>query len=100
MFASSILYVYEGDAEALETGIQSEARQEVVDDDEEDEDDEEERIPQYISRTKLIDFAHASFRDGHGPDVNALRGVENVLNHLKMILNEDMQLSLVDDIEA
>ena len=90
MFASSILYVYEGDAEALETGIQSEARQEVVDDDEEDDDEEDERIPQYISKTKLIDFAHASFREGHGPDMNALRGVENVLKHLKMILTEDM----------
>jgi len=88
MFASSILYVYEGDAEALETGIQSEARQEVVDDDEEDDDEEDERIPQYISKTKLIDFAHASFREGHGPDVNTLRGIENVLKHLNMLLDE------------
>jgi inositol-polyphosphate multikinase len=83
MYAASILYVYEGDAEALETGIQSEAHDEVMHDEEEDEEEEE---PQYISKTKLIDFAHASFRPGEGPDVNAVRGVENVLKHLKMLL--------------
>jgi inositol-polyphosphate multikinase len=86
MYAASILYVYEGDAEALETGIQSEAHDEVMHDEEEDE-EEEETEPQYISKTKLIDFAHASFRPGEGADVNAIRGVENVLKHLKMLLD-------------
>lgn len=84
MYSASILFVYEGDAEALETGIQAEAREEVI---EEDEDEaEEETVPQLISKTKLIDFAHAEFREGHGPDMNVLPGVQKVLEHLKMML--------------
>jgi 1D-myo-inositol-tetrakisphosphate 5-kinase/inositol-polyphosphate multikinase len=84
MYSASILFVYEGDAEALEMGIQAEAREEVIKDDE-DEDDDDETIPQYISKTKLIDFAHATFRDGHGVDHNVLKGVQKVLEHLKMM---------------
>jgi inositol-polyphosphate multikinase len=88
MYAASLLYVYEGDAEALEMGIQLEAHQEVMDevDEEEEEEEGEEGEPQHISKTKLIDFAHASFRAGEGADTNAIRGVENVLKYLKMLL--------------
>jgi 1D-myo-inositol-tetrakisphosphate 5-kinase/inositol-polyphosphate multikinase len=81
MYSASILFVYEGDAEALETGIQAEARGEVVDDEEEE---EEETVPQFICKAKLIDFAHASFREGAGPDHNVLPGVMTVLEHLMM----------------
>jgi len=84
MYSSSIFFVYEGDAEALEDGIQEEARGEVVDD---DDDDDEERVPQFISKTKLIDFAHASFKEGEGPDHNVLHGVQKVLEHLKMMID-------------
>ena len=84
MYSASILFVYEGDAEALETGIQAEAREEVVEED--DEEEEEETVPQLISKTKLIDFAHAEFREGEGPDMNVLPGVQKVLEHLKMML--------------
>ena len=80
MYSSSILYVYEGDEEALEIGIQSEARREVVDGD--DEDSEMEEVPQYLSKTKLIDFAHAAFRQGQGPDHNVLPGIKKILEHL------------------
>jgi inositol-polyphosphate multikinase len=84
MFAASILFVYEGDAEALEIGIQAEAREEVViDDDDDEEGEDEETSPQFITKTKLIDFAHAVFREGLGPDMNVLVGVQNVLEHLK-----------------
>lgn len=87
MYSASILFVYEGDAEALENGIQAEAREEVIkhDEDEDEDEDDEETIPQYISKTKLIDFAHATFRDGHGADHNVLMGVQKVLEHLKMM---------------
>jgi inositol-polyphosphate multikinase len=84
MFSASILLVYEGDEEALENGIQAEARDEVVVDDDDDDDDEE-KIPQFISKTKLIDFAHAAFKEGEGPDHNVLLGVYKVLEHLKMM---------------
>lgn len=84
MYSASILLVYEGDAEALETGIQAEARGEVVDD-EDDQDEQDETVPQLISKTKLIDFAHASFREGEGPDHNVLPGVKTVLEQLKRL---------------
>lgn len=83
MYSASLLFVYEGDAEALEEGVQAEAREEVIE--EEEEDDEDERIPQYISKIKLIDFAHARFCPGEGPDRNVLPGVEKVLEYLKMM---------------
>jgi len=88
MYSASLLYVYEGDAVALEDGIQAEAREEVVADEDmetEDEDGEEETVPQYISKTKLIDFAHAAFTEGRGADRNVLFGIEKVLEHLKMM---------------
>lgn len=82
MYSSSILYVYEGDEEAIEIGIQNEARGEVVDE-EDEEDDETEKVPQYITKTKLIDFAHAAFRQGEGPDHNVLPGIKKILEHLE-----------------
>jgi inositol-polyphosphate multikinase len=89
MYSASILFVYEGDAAALETGIQTEARGEVLqNDDDDDDDDEPETVPQYISKTKLIDFAHAGFREGEGPDHNVLPGVKTILEHLKMMILE------------
>lgn len=86
MYSASVLFVYEGDAEALETGIQEEARGEVVEDEDYENDDDEEMTPQFISKTKLIDFAHAAFREGEGPDHNVLVGVQKVLEHLKMMI--------------
>jgi 1D-myo-inositol-tetrakisphosphate 5-kinase/inositol-polyphosphate multikinase len=86
MYSASLLYVYEGDAAALEDGIQAEAREEVVADEDIDVDSEDEdQVPQYISKTKLIDFAHAAFTDGKGVDRNVLFGIEKVLEHLKMM---------------
>ena len=86
MYSASLLYVYEGDAAALEDGIQAEAREEVVADEDLDVDSEdEEQVPQYISKTKLIDFAHAAFTDGKGEDRNVIFGIEKVLEHLKMM---------------
>ena len=86
MYSASLLYVYEGDAAALEDGIQAEAREEVVANEDIDVDSEdEEQVPQYISKTKLIDFAHAAFTEGKGVDRNVLYGIEKVLEHLKMM---------------
>jgi len=86
MYSASLLYVYEGDAAALEDGIQAEAREEVVADEDLDVDSEdEEQVPQYISKTKLIDFAHAAFTEGNGADRNVLFGIEKILEHLKMM---------------
>lgn len=47
---------------------------EIDDDDDDDWDDEEADLPE-IHSLKLIDFAHAEWKEGHGPDENVLKGV-------------------------
>ncbi|KAI5464938.1 pre-mRNA cleavage complex II protein Clp1 [Mariannaea sp. PMI_226] len=95
MYSSSLLFIFEGDGEALrnaiednnalidsEAGIGQAARTTkrvdsgiALDEDEEvdDDSDEESSLPQIYS-LKLIDFAHASWTPGQGPDENSLTG--------------------------
>ncbi|EXJ78568.1 hypothetical protein A1O1_08969 [Capronia coronata CBS 617.96] len=97
MYSASVLMVYEGDEEAMEVGLQNEEEEdkrererqkngevETADEDEDDEeDDEDEEIPQKVLEVRLIDFAHASWTPGQGPDENALMGVRSLLRLLK-----------------
>jgi 1D-myo-inositol-tetrakisphosphate 5-kinase/inositol-polyphosphate multikinase len=53
-----------------------------------DEDDDELRLPQ-IYTLKLIDFAHANFTPGQGPDENILLGVRSLLRIFKEMASED-----------
>jgi inositol-polyphosphate multikinase len=100
MYSSSLLFIFEGDGQALrsaieennalidaEAGIGQAARTTkrvdsgiaLDDEDELDEDsDLEASLPQIYS-LKLIDFAHAEWTPGHGPDENALTGVRSLL---------------------
>ncbi|KAI1052180.1 hypothetical protein LB506_003109 [Fusarium annulatum] len=100
MYSSSLLFIFEGDGEALrsaieennalidaEAGIGQAARTTkrvdsgiaLDDEDELDEDsDLETSLPQIYS-LKLIDFAHAEWTPGQGPDENALTGVRSLL---------------------
>ncbi|RMJ09129.1 hypothetical protein BHE90_010715 [Fusarium euwallaceae] len=100
MYSSSLLFIFEGDGEALrsaieennalidaEAGIGQAARTTkrvdsgiaLDDDDELDEDsDLEASLPQ-IYGLKLIDFAHAEWTPGQGPDENSLTGVRSLL---------------------
>lgn len=107
MYSSSLLFVYEGDGNALEEAFDDERNEErrrfeaardrnvQVDNEEEcdayqnqadandedvdeDEDSEEVEWPK-VQAMKLIDFAHASWTPGQGPDLNLLRGVENLI---------------------
>ncbi|KAF5540535.1 transcriptional regulator ARG82 [Fusarium phyllophilum] len=100
MYSSSLLFIFEGDGEALrsaieennalidaEAGIGQAARTTkrvdsgiaLDDEDELDEDsDLEASLPQIYS-LKLIDFAHAEWTPGQGPDENALTGVRSLL---------------------
>ncbi|RPA86757.1 SAICAR synthase-like protein [Ascobolus immersus RN42] len=96
MYSASLLFVFEGGAKELREALEQEAildeerrkKQEArrasgidtddeeVDDDEEEEDDD---VPRKgVENCKLIDFAHASWTPGQGPDENLLRGVRNV----------------------
>jgi 1D-myo-inositol-tetrakisphosphate 5-kinase/inositol-polyphosphate multikinase len=100
MYSSSLLFIFEGDGQALrsaieennalidaEAGIGQAARTTkrvdsgiaLDDEDELDEDsDLEASLPQIYS-LKLIDFAHAEWTPGQGPDENALTGVRSLL---------------------
>ncbi|PNP43093.1 hypothetical protein TGAMA5MH_05026 [Trichoderma gamsii] len=53
-----------------------------------DEDDDELRLPQ-IYTLKLIDFAHANFTPGQGPDENILLGVRSLLRIFKEMAGEE-----------
>lgn len=99
MYSSSLLFIFEGDGAALrsaiednnalvdsEAGIGQAARTTkrvdsgiALDDDEEldDDSDEESSLPQIYS-LKLIDFAHAAWTPGQGPDENILTGVRSL----------------------
>ncbi|KAI9880612.1 MAG: hypothetical protein M1830_001963 [Pleopsidium flavum] len=103
MFSASVLFVCEGDGKLLESAFEDEEEEEAerrkrdggkredgnnVGDDEEDEEededeDEDEVRGPYIAVAKLIDFAHASWTPGQGPDENVLQGLRNVLGILE-----------------
>ncbi|KAI9713021.1 MAG: hypothetical protein M1820_001006 [Bogoriella megaspora] len=64
--------------------IQGGASVGAEEDDGEDEDEEEE-LPK-VCALKLIDFAHAQWTPGQGPDENILQGVRNVRKFLEELL--------------
>lgn len=96
MYSASILFVYEGDHNALERaltafedlqqkqGAEASGGDEPTDEDEDSEDGED--MPK-IHAVKLIDFAHAHWTPGQGPDENMLKGVRNVRTILRQILS-------------
>lgn len=107
IYSSSLLFIYEGDGNALEEAFDEERNEErrrftaakdrnvQVDneeesvayqkdadendeDEDEDEDSEEVEWPK-VQVMKLIDFAHASWTPGQGPDLNLVHGVKNLM---------------------
>jgi inositol-polyphosphate multikinase len=98
MYSASVLMVYEGDEQALEKALQEEKTRDTegqaqnpelepkstAEDDGDDVDDESDEPEPKIHDVRLIDFAHAQWTPGQGPDENALQGVRSVLK----ILNE------------
>lgn len=104
MYSASLLFVYEGDAQAAKEAkdaiekAELEALQTATaagekglneeDDDEVELDDDEEEKPK-LAVVKLIDFAHASWTPGEGPDENALRGIRSTVKIL-----EDLEAEL------
>ncbi|KAK0386049.1 hypothetical protein NLU13_5886 [Sarocladium strictum] len=96
MFSASLLFVFEGDGRALRNAIEKnnasvdalieEQEQRsakrvdsgiVMDDDPDSELDLEVELPA-IYKLKLIDFAHAQWTPGQGPDENILKGVRSL----------------------
>jgi 1D-myo-inositol-tetrakisphosphate 5-kinase/inositol-polyphosphate multikinase len=121
MYSSSLLFVFEGDGDALraaideasssvtmsqkgrgEAGGRSTARVDsgiamddetgeliVAEDDEEDEDSgDDDNVPR-IYCVKLIDFAHAQFTPGQGPDENNLKGVRSLVQIFDELSREE-----------
>ncbi|CCX32464.1 Similar to Inositol polyphosphate multikinase; acc. no. P07250 [Pyronema omphalodes CBS 100304] len=102
MYSASLLFVYEGDEEAFEKASeyekildqeiqrkkererlrmekeQNEEEEDEEEEEEEDEDPEDDENFKVVEHLKLIDFAHATWTPGQGPDENALKGVRNV----------------------
>lgn len=103
MYSASVLIVTEGDQDALQQAMEEETRlaeQEATapdvgeeDDDDnhnedsEDDDDDEETLGPRIMQVRLIDFAHARFVPGQGPDQNALRGIRSIITAVKSIVD-------------
>ncbi|KIW60232.1 hypothetical protein PV05_00466 [Exophiala xenobiotica] len=114
MYSASVLMVYEGDDEALEVAIEQEQKEEqevpiendIVDGEgdgeengqdrdgdeaeyehDDDDDDDDDEVPPKVHEVRLIDFAHASWTPGHGPDGNVLMGVESILRILKDLID-------------
>jgi len=91
MYSASLLFCYEGYKEAIEVALKEEERREEKeakeqlgeDGEEEGEGEEEEEETKMVEDVKLIDFAHASWTPGQGPDENALQGVRNTERLLK-----------------
>lgn len=84
MYSASILMVYEGDDAALEKALELESKNDAEEEDEENDDDDDEAQPK-VHEACLIDFAHAKFMPGQGPDENALQGVRSALAILKSL---------------
>jgi 1D-myo-inositol-tetrakisphosphate 5-kinase/inositol-polyphosphate multikinase len=86
MFSSSLLFVFEGDGAALRLAMEEASRSPatlVNGDDENSEEDEDDAVGPKIYAVKVIDFAHAEWTPGMGPDENSLLGVRSVANILK-----------------
>ncbi|KEQ62940.1 SAICAR synthase-like protein, partial [Aureobasidium melanogenum CBS 110374] len=106
MYSASLLFVYEGDPharkEALNSAIAQMAQHRDSDDvlvksqagkreedeevDEDDDDEEDEQAGPKLFDIKMIDFAHAEWTPGQGPDENMLVGIRSVRKVLKKLM--------------
>jgi 1D-myo-inositol-tetrakisphosphate 5-kinase/inositol-polyphosphate multikinase len=91
MFSASFLFVFEGDGVALRAAME-EASQPApatlvngdADNSSEDDGEFETPVPK-IYTVKVIDFAHAEWVPGNGPDENALTGVRSIVDILQQL---------------
>ena len=92
MYSSSLLFVYEGDGDALEDAFVAEKEDQGVMTDgvrgdeashgSDEEEDGDEGKPG-VQALKLIDFAHAEWTPGRGKDENLLHGLRSVIKILE-----------------
>ncbi|KAI4206747.1 MAG: hypothetical protein LQ346_000936 [Caloplaca aetnensis] len=85
MYSASLLFVYEGDPEALKDAFLVEKEEDAgttSHETHEESDDEDEPKPG-VQALKLIDFAHAQWTPGQGRDENLLHGLGHVIEILE-----------------
>jgi 1D-myo-inositol-tetrakisphosphate 5-kinase/inositol-polyphosphate multikinase len=82
MYSASILLVYEGDVEEY-----AKTKRTLRSAHPEDEDEDEDNLPK-LAAVKMIDFAHATWQPGKGPDENALQGMRSTAKILKQLLDK------------
>jgi 1D-myo-inositol-tetrakisphosphate 5-kinase/inositol-polyphosphate multikinase len=51
-----------------------------------EEEDEEEDAPPPAFNVKMIDFAHAQWTPGKGPDENVIKGLKNIENQMDALI--------------
>ncbi|KAL8862187.1 MAG: hypothetical protein Q9178_001643 [Gyalolechia marmorata] len=90
MYSASLLFVYEGDKDALGDALAREQEEQTNgahgdESPDDDEDDDEQQAPA-VQCLKLIDFAHAEWTPGQGPDENLLHGLRNTIKVLEGLL--------------
>jgi 1D-myo-inositol-tetrakisphosphate 5-kinase/inositol-polyphosphate multikinase len=93
MYSASILFVYEGDIETYEATrekltqeVEDEAQDGEDDGEGGDDEDEDAKVVPKLAAVKIIDFAHARWTPGQGPDENVLQGVRSTARILKTLL--------------
>ncbi|KAF2723847.1 SAICAR synthase-like protein [Polychaeton citri CBS 116435] len=97
MYGASVLVVYEGDPDALDTimgGVPKTPRAdekaptvgEVKRAEAEEEDEEDD--PPIAFTVKMIDFAHARWAPGEGQDENVIKGLKNVEAQLDVLIGK------------
>lgn len=102
MYSASLLFVFEGDGKALQAAmeeasarplvtvmtsdgyIEGTGEEEIEDEDEEDDSNKSAKIYDL----KIIDFAHAEWTPGLGPDENALLGVRSISKILEKLTGD------------
>lgn len=89
MYSASLLFVFEGDGESLRSAMEEASKPPVnpshgeITGSEDDEDDEDEVAMPKIYSVKVIDFAHAEWVPGMGPDENSLTGIRSITKILR-----------------
>jgi 1D-myo-inositol-tetrakisphosphate 5-kinase/inositol-polyphosphate multikinase len=105
MYSASILYIYEGDGNVFaekykaskerssnlqdsETDNNNNDHDHDHDEKEEEEQESDDEDPNVLLSINIIDFAHARFVPGEGPDKNILQGVRSIIELLETLREE------------
>lgn len=97
MYSASILIVYEGDTATLHSRVGSQPPTPLSADEKapttlevnkslDEDEDEDEEAPPPTHRVKMIDFAHAAWTPGQGPDENVIKGLRNIEEQMDTLI--------------